>query len=283
MVPNIDTAPATGPSEFPVSAEGGPGVKARLAALVRALGRGQPRPWVQPVLDGEGALVVVEVTGRVEEPGTGWISLGAFRPVAARHGLLGALRQPVLAAACALAGGLARRGLAVPVTFDLTGADLRDHGLVREIDAAIARAGLPPGRIGVEVAAVTLATALAPPPALAELRGIGLRLVLDDMPSDGPRTALALAPDMVKIDRLSTCLALHDPAEQTRLTSLARAAARAGARVIAKGIDTPRQARLVEDAGCHAFQGPLIAPLMTADAFDRWLDADRDARPAQAA
>lgn len=166
------------------------------------------------------------------------------------------------------------RPLRVGVPFDLDHLTLRQLG---EMLRTAIRGGLPPQCVAIEFRGGAHVKPEEDDIAiLASLKRIGVHFVLDDF--GGPDSSLLelrwLPVDEVKIHRL-----FFQPGGAGRdgaalATSLLAMVRQLGLLAIATGIETERQLDVIEAQQCDEYQGPLIGPPMTADAFaKKWLPA----------
>ena len=100
---------------------------------------------------------------------------------------------------------------------------------------------------------------------ISVIRGLGMRLAVDDvsgMPDD-VRRALAVRPDFLKVCGELVRGALTDLRARAQLDAIAHQARRAGAVVIAEGIESPAVLDLAVSAGIRVVQGYLIGRPVT--------------------
>jgi EAL domain-containing protein (putative c-di-GMP-specific phosphodiesterase class I) len=92
-------------------------------------------------------------------------------------------------------------------------------------------------------------------------RGLGIRFALDDVGAGyaGLAALALLAPDFVKVDMALVRDCHRDPAKQAVIAALVLYAQRVGAVVIAEGVETPEESRVVCDLGVDLLQGFLFA------------------------
>jgi EAL domain-containing protein (putative c-di-GMP-specific phosphodiesterase class I) len=105
---------------------------------------------------------------------------------------------------------------------------------------------------------------------IEDLRGIGLRIALDDL-GGGPlsyRTILDCSPDYLKVDRYLVAGADRDRSRRAALQSIAALAGGLGSRVIAEGVETGPELTAVREAGIDLIQGFLLAPPREGAAVD---------------
>jgi diguanylate cyclase (GGDEF)-like protein/PAS domain S-box-containing protein len=157
------------------------------------------------------------------------------------------------------------------VAVNISGRELSDPALVDRVAGAAARHGISPCRICVEVTETALVGGLGSAAAtLASLSSIGARLALDDFGTGYSTLAHLqhLAVDVLKIDK-SFVDQLGRSERDHRIIAATVAMAHAlGMSVIAEGIETEAQLKLLSEAGCDLGQGFLVArPLPPGELF----------------
>ena len=97
--------------------------------------------------------------------------------------------------------------------------------------------------------------------ALAELRGMGVRLAIDDVGAGyaGLSTVLRLRPDILKLDYSLVSNIDQDPARQSLATAMVHFAHEIGAKMIAEGIERPQEHQMLHRLGVKLGQGYLFA------------------------
>ena len=182
---------------------------------------------------------------------------GRFLPAAERFGLLRDLDRWVLDSACAtLAAEHDTRGCVnVSVPFALSG-----H-FVAAVKAALARSGLAPERLTLEVtetAAIIDPAGLAP--ALADLRALGCRIAIDDFGSGWSSLDLvrALPIDILKIDGRWVSAAPGDALCCSVVRSVTEIAHLIDARVVAEWVERQETLEFLRECGVDYGQGFLL-------------------------
>lgn len=137
----------------------------------------------------------------------------------------------------------------------------RDGSLAGRLAALSAEHGVPLERIVIEI--VEHAPPWSGPQLLAslgELRGLGVRIALDDvgLGQSNFRMILDCHPDLLKIDRHFVAGAHADPHRRAVLESVADLAIRLGGRAVAEGIEDERDLAAVTAIGIDLVQGFLL-------------------------
>ncbi len=188
-----------------------------------------------------------------------WLSAGEFVPLAEESDLIQRLDLWVLrqALGCLEAAPDWPGTLAV----NLSARTLHDTGVVAHLRELLGAAPQLASRLIVEVtetAAVRRPTSLRR--ALEELRGLGVRVAIDDFGSGfASLTSLRAMPcDQLKIDRsLVAEIGVSDGAEPI-LTAALELGRGLGLEVVAEGIETEQQLEWLARAGCRFGQGWLL-------------------------
>jgi EAL domain-containing protein (putative c-di-GMP-specific phosphodiesterase class I) len=215
--------------------------------------------FYQPIYDlARSAPYGVEALLRWEEPERGMVSPGEFIPVAEQTGAIVQLGIWVLEELCRHARGWRAHGIALRLHFNVSALELRRCGFASSVLSIIRSQTLDPASFTLEVTESTavLATDRALP-AVHELRAAGMQIAIDDFGAGHSSLSRLneLPADMLKIDR---ALVAGLPASRTSkaLVGAALDIARAlDLGVVAEGIESDAQRRVVADAGCLLGQG----------------------------
>jgi diguanylate cyclase (GGDEF)-like protein/PAS domain S-box-containing protein len=220
----------------------------------------------QPIFDlSTGGQVGFEALLRWSHRTRGWISPAEFIPLAEETGLILEIGAWALRRAAADASGLPG-GFRVAV--NVSPVQLRSGTIVDVVADALAQSGLAPDRLELEITESallgdqeeTLAT-------LHKLRGLGVRIVLDDFGTGfSSLSHLRMFPfQKIKIDQLFVRDATAREDCSAIISSVVELANRLGMTTTAEGIETEEQLGLVRRLGCHEGQGYLLgrpAPIL---------------------
>jgi len=218
----------------------------------------------------DGRTVGVEALVRWEHPSRGVLAPRDLLPVAERAGLHGALVDVVLDLALGSAVRWWSHRAPLPVSVNLAAANVCDLSLPTGVAAALARHGLPPRALTVEVGEdILVGTTDRALRVLAELRALGVAVAIDDYGSGhSPLGALRHVPaDELKLDPVLVAEVGTDERSAAVVRHLAALAHALGLRVVAEGVeDAVTLARLAE-LGCDLTQGFLHGRPVPADEF----------------
>ncbi|MCY0886028.1 MAG: EAL domain-containing protein [Firmicutes bacterium] len=128
----------------------------------------------------------------------------------------------------------------------------------------VRRAGIPTGRVVLEVGEVVTTGSREAEARLGRLRQEGFRLAVDDVGAallSLPRLA-ELAPDFIKVDRSLVGPAPGNLSYRAAVESFARLADRIGADLVLEGVETEAQLVLAVEVGARYVQGYRFAPAL---------------------
>ena len=224
----------------------------------------------QPIVDLQtGDAVAAEALVRWQHPEHGRIPPLEFIPMAEQSGQIVALSRFVLRTACHQAMEWSRRsGQALTMQVNLSGAELDDPGLADHVLDQLARSGLPPERLVIEITETALVEdATTGGAQLHRLRDHGVRLALDDFGTGFSSLSYlrSLPLDILKIAKEFTDGVHRSREDATFVRLISELAAMRGLTVIAEGIETTEQHAVLRGLGCHQGQGFLFARSLAGD------------------
>jgi len=229
--------------------------------LRAALQRGEFQPYLQPICRlGTGEPVGYEALLRWHHPERGVLLPGAFLRVAEESGQIEAIDWQLFERACTDMAALPEQGRFL--TFNVSALHLRHADFDQRLLAMVARTGLAPSRVIVEV---TEGSLLDDPErvrgTLERLRAAGVGAALDDFGTgySSLNYLHSLPLRMLKIDQTFVQALDEGSTNSSTVVEAILALARAlDIQVIAEGIETPRQRELLRDMGCELGQGFLL-------------------------
>jgi diguanylate cyclase (GGDEF)-like protein/PAS domain S-box-containing protein len=228
-----------------------------LDQLRRALAANRLVLYYQPIVDLRTfAVTRHEALVRLRaDDDTHLLPPGEFIPIAERYGLITQLDQWVMNAAIE---ALARMPAAVGMSVNLSGPSLRDRALPQRVITALARAGIAPQRLVLEVTeTAAVQDMLLAGEVIEALRGAGCRFALDDFGVGfSSLTYLRELPvDFVKIDGAFIRGIARRPDDQPMVRAINDIAHGLGKRTVAEFVDSEETLAFVRDAGIDYAQG----------------------------
>jgi diguanylate cyclase (GGDEF)-like protein len=259
----------------------------RRARLEQHLARAVPNDEIevhyQPIVDlRTDRVTAVEALARWRHPEDGLIPPDVFIPLAEDSGLIRELGRHVLHRACATVQEWRE---SVPgcedlsVTVNVSVRQLLAGSFSGHLLDALRDTGLPPGRLTLEITeSLLLEESDTVADELARIKGLGVRLAMDDFGAGYSSIALLLRlqVDVLKIDK--TFLDVDDREQGTLIRAITELGHTLGLTVVAEGVETENHLQHVRASGCDAIQGYLLArPMPAADARAHLADADAGA------
>jgi diguanylate cyclase (GGDEF)-like protein len=242
--------------------------------LRTALTDGELLVFVQPQVDlRDGRVVGSEALVRWQHPTRGLLSPADLLPAAEQAGLLRPLTETVLELALAAAGRW-WPDHHVPVSVNLSAANVTDLDLPGKVAAALVAHGLPAQALTLELVEDTL---MADPErggaVLADLRRLGVRTSIDDYGTGYSSLAYLrnLPADELKLDRTLTADVDHDPRAAAIVEHTVALAHALGLTLVAEGVEDLATGAVLAGLGCDVAQGYAIARPMPVEDFLGWL------------
>jgi EAL domain-containing protein (putative c-di-GMP-specific phosphodiesterase class I) len=214
-----------------------------------------------------------------------------FIPLVEQSYLMRELTARVMDLALGQASLWWKAGMRVQVSLNLAARDLLDNGLTDIIERGLARHGLPPGALLLEIDERVLTSEPAHAVATAEaLAALGVSLSLDDFGTGySSLVRLKRLPvSEVKIDSSFVGRLLQSADDMVIVRSIVDLVGALGIRSVAEGVESAEVADELAAMGCAAAQGwyfsrPLNAVSATAWLTERKASAIGAARELQAA
>ena len=235
--------------------------------------------YFQPKIDvRSGKVTAAEALLRWQHPTRGLVMPAAFLPLAERSGLIGPLGNWVIEAACKQARAWRDKGLRMRVAINLSAHQMRQDDIVDRIAMALERYRIHPSLLTCEITeSAAMEDTVATQETFRRLGELGTHLSIDDFGTGYsslsylrqlPAEELKIDGSFVKdVDTSADARAIVDA-----VVKLAHAL---GLKVVAEGVETLRQQKVLVDMGCDELQGFLFARPMTARALLMWAMDDR--------
>jgi diguanylate cyclase (GGDEF)-like protein/PAS domain S-box-containing protein len=246
------------------------------ARLRRGLAKNEFVLHYQPQVDvATGKLTGCEALVRWNDPDRGLIPPDRFIPVAEEIGLIVPLGEWVLRTACGQAQAWRTAGLPeLVMAVNLSARQLDQKDLVSGTASILARTGLPPGLLKLELTESMIMTrgndAID---LLLGLKNLGVWLSIDDFGTGYSSLAyLKRFPiDELKIDRGFVRDIPQDKSDMEIAATVIAMAKGLRLKVVAEGVETAEQLSFLSQQGCNTYQGYFHSHPLPAEQFTELL------------
>lgn len=205
-----------------------------------------------------GILKGVEALVRWRHPDKGLIMPLQFIETAERLRIIDALGEWVLNTACTQAVQWYQSGRErFTIAVNISPLHFEDPELLPTVKDALLRSGLPPEFLELEITETRILQTQAGQANASALRRMGVHVAVDDFGTGYSSLQLLqqLEIDTIKIDRSFITPLAEQPEAAILLGTIVGAAHAFGAKVIAEGVETLEQARILHGVGCDLVQG----------------------------
>jgi diguanylate cyclase (GGDEF)-like protein len=222
-------------------------------------------PYYQPVVAFAGKRIIgFEALARWKSDKFGWVGPDLFITLAEEIGIISDLSDQLFYQACIDAQSWPAK---LTLAFNISAVQLRDPTFGLRVLAILAKTGLNPRRLELEITETALVDNLTVARAVTEqLREVGVRIALDDFGTGYATLSqlLSLKLDRIKIDRSFVDRLGKDKQSDTIVRAVLGLASGFDLETTAEGVETAEQmAALIAD-GCLEGQGYLFGKAMPA-------------------
>ncbi len=243
-------------------------------ALRRALARGELRMAYQPIVRlCDGAVVGAEALMRWDHPDRGPVPPSTFIPIAEEAGLIADLGDWSLRQALADTARWRRDRLVGDdfwMSVNASSRQLRDDRLLRTVHHTLATTSLPAAALVLEITeSVMLDESAATERVLAQLRSLGVRLVVDDFGTGFSALGYLRRHPVtgVKIDRGFVDGLGRDAEDEEIVRAVVAMSSALGLSIVAEGVETVVQRNMLAAMGVGLGQGWLWGKAATPEEF----------------
>jgi diguanylate cyclase len=239
-----------------------------------ALERRQLELFYQPKVHApSGQITGAEALLRWRHPVRGMVSPGVFIPVAERFGLIGALGNWVIDEACRQARAWRDQGLRMRVSINLSMQQLRQEDLVPRIAAALRKYRIEPSQITCEITeTAAMEDAASTRVVLEALDKTGVMISIDDFGAgfSSLNYLRQLPAGELKIDQSFVADLATSADARAIVDTVVKLGKTLRLKVVAEGVETEEQQKILASLGCDELQGYLFAKPMSATALALW-------------
>ena len=235
--------------------------------LQSALTNDELRLDYQPLAKSDGEIVGFEALVRWRHPRRGVVAPGIFIPLAEENGLIIAMGEWILRAACREAASWPNR---LQISVNLSPVQFRNDDIVRLVHQTLIETGLDAGLLELEITEGVLIDDFSRAVSiLRRLKSLGVRIALDDFGTGYSSMSYlqAFSFDMIKIDRSFISNLERSAQSKALLRGVIGLARGLELPVTAEGVETRAQLDVLSRAGCDLVQGFLIGRPASIDSY----------------
>ena len=250
------------------------------SSLRQALDRSEFELFYQPQVSlGNGRVVGVEALLRWRHPEKGYIGPAQFVPFAEETGLIVPIGEWVLRRACRQNKAWQDAGMKpIPIAVNMSARQLEQPDVADVVRRALADSGLDPKYLELEI---TESLSMAQPdqsvPLMKRLKETGVSLSIDDFGTGFSNLSyLCRFPvDRLKIDLSFVRDITTDPGSLAISEAIITMSHSLNLQVVAEGVETEGQLRLLGARRCDQIQGFFFSPPLVAPDFADLMREDR--------
>ena len=244
--------------------------------LRKALDRRQFSLYYQAQVDAKGRVEGVEALLRWQHPEYGMVSPAKFIPLAEETGLIGQIGLWVLDTACAQLAKWKQNekfhNLSIAVNISAEQFHLPDF--VYMVKETVRRHDINATRLKLELTeSLAIENIESTVEKMEILKEVGISFSLDDFGTGYSSLAhlKRLSLDQIKIDQSFVRNILRDNADKVMVMAITSLGMNFELHIIAEGVETQEQFRLLHRCGCESFQGYLFSKPVPVDEFEAWV------------
>lgn len=226
-----------------------------------AVNGGQIQTFLQPIVQlADGELRGFEALARWQHPELGLLTPATFIAAAEENGLIEEIDLGVLQQACeALAHLQQQTGRSdLRMSVNVSARTLGASNLIARLEPLLSRAQIQPGTLLLEITESVLVQDIPSiKSTIADLQQLGLQLAIDDF-GTGYSSLLYLKRfpvGVLKIDRSFVADIGRDPEDEAIAQAIISLGHSLNVEVVAEGVETEEQERLLQELGCTLGQG----------------------------
>jgi EAL domain-containing protein (putative c-di-GMP-specific phosphodiesterase class I) len=250
-----------------------------LSQLDEAIDRGEVWVAYQPKLDIETRRIVgAEALARWTHPEKGPIAASEFVAAAEQQNRIGKLTDFVLEKAVAAGAQINKRGTEFDVAVNLSASLLTDKGFTLRLSALLARYGLAPNRLTLELTeTATLADTGEGLDMIGRLRDLGVNIAIDDY-GTGQSTLdylKKIPANEIKIDQSFVKGIVDNRSDRLMVQSTIGLAHSLGRKVVAEGVEHRDILDVLVELDCDIAQGFAIGRPMSLESLTKRMASAR--------
>jgi EAL domain-containing protein (putative c-di-GMP-specific phosphodiesterase class I)/CHASE2 domain-containing sensor protein len=250
-----------------------------LSQLDEAIDRGEVWVAYQPKLQlSTRRIIGAEALARWTHPEKGPIAASEFVAAAEQHNRIGKLTDFVLEKAVAAAAQINKRGTNFEIAVNLSARLLTDKGFTLRVSALLARHGLDPAHLTLELTETAALTGSGEGlDMIGRLRDLGINIAIDDY-GTGLSTLdylKKIPANEIKIDQSFVKGVADNRSDRLMVQSTIGLAHSLGRKVVAEGVEHRDILDMLIEMGCDIAQGFAVGRPMSLDSLTKRILSDR--------
>lgn len=242
--------------------------------LRQSLDREELDVYYQPKYDLQTSKVMgIEALVRWNHPEKGLVGPNDFIPLAEETGLISEVGLWVLITSCVQVKSWIDKGhKAMPVSVNLSGRQLENGDITAQVAHVLAESGLKPEYLELEITeSIIMKRPEEVISILHQLKAMGVKLSIDDFGTGySSLNYLRKFPiDLLKIDKAFVRDIETNNEDRLIVKGIIALAKSLNLEVLAEGVETGEQQKLLEEEGCDYIQGYYIGKPMKSEDFER--------------
>jgi diguanylate cyclase (GGDEF)-like protein/PAS domain S-box-containing protein len=236
--------------------------------LHKALVRDEFELHYQPkVTMHDGKVIGAEALIRWQHPELGLISPGKFIPIAEESNIISSIGEWVARSACLQSRAWQDKGLHLPLSINVSARQFLHGDLPSDLARILRETGADPKLLELELTEGVLLHSRDAEAKLEALKRMGFKVALDDFGTGYSSLAYLrrMAIDTLKIDRSFVTNLEHSLDDVAIVQTIITMARNLRMNVIAEGVESMAQAKLLIESGCHECQGYFFGKPQSAD------------------
>jgi len=218
-------------------------------------------------------IMGVEALVRWNHPEKGLVGPNDFIPLAEETGLISEVGLWVLISSCVQVKTWLDKGYdAMPVSVNLSGRQLENGDITAQVAHVLSESGLKPEYLELEITeSIIMKRPEEVISILYQLKAMGVKLSIDDFGTGySSLNYLRKFPiDLLKIDKAFVRDIETNKEDRLIVKGIIALAKSLNLEVLAEGVETQEQLKLLEDEGCDYIQGYFIAKPMNSKDFEK--------------
>lgn len=247
-------------------------------ALSVALERNYLRVHYQPLFTSEGRLFGYEALLRFEHPKLGNVPPSRFIPIAEETRQIVPIGNWILREACRQLQTWRKSGLPpVRMSVNISALQFVRADFAENVEALLAETGLDPEYLTLELTeSVVMEDYASVIRQMNLLKECGVRIAMDDFGTGYSSLSYIhrLPIDVLRIDRSFIDRIVEPEGTRPIVEAVIAMGRHLGLAIVAEGVETEEQHRILRQAGCQGFQGYLFARPVPAEQAERLLWAN---------